>query len=175
SARGMHVVSSRTAGIPKPTHFHPPVFELFPLSVALSTMGIAIRCLWAAYITTKFPDPTAFKEGLPEVVVEAAEPLEMAVPTPDPPEYALVTVVASTHELTSCPKPTAEAMCEMPVGPVTAMEAVPVIPVSPEPAIEAVRELSVCSELSVLPVIVKESKPELAVSLSVLMLLLSLN
>ncbi len=42
SVRDAPLVSARTAGIPKPTHFNPPVPELILLSEALPMMGIAL-------------------------------------------------------------------------------------------------------------------------------------
>ncbi len=42
SVRDAPLVSACAAGIPKPTHFSPPVPDLIPLSVVLPTMGIAL-------------------------------------------------------------------------------------------------------------------------------------
>ncbi|KAI2666495.1 Transcription initiation factor TFIID subunit 2 [Labeo rohita] len=52
SVRDAPLVSARAAGIPKPTHFTPPVCELIPPSAARSIMGTALWCVWAAYTTT---------------------------------------------------------------------------------------------------------------------------
>ncbi len=51
--RDAPLVSARAAGIPKSTHFSPPVTELIPLSVVLPIMGITLWCIWAAYTTTE--------------------------------------------------------------------------------------------------------------------------
>ncbi|KAL1264177.1 hypothetical protein QQF64_004532 [Cirrhinus molitorella] len=56
------LMSARSAGIPRPTHLTPPLLELIPLSTAL---------------------PIITAEA-PEVAVEAAETLEVAVPTSAP-------------------------------------------------------------------------------------------
>ncbi len=72
--RDAPLVSARAAGIPKPTHFSPPVPELIPLSVVLPTMGIALWCIWAAYTTTETLETAAATEMNPEVVADAAEP-----------------------------------------------------------------------------------------------------
>ncbi len=47
---------ARAAGIPKPTHFNPPVPALIPLSDTLPMIGIALCCIWAAYTTTELPE-----------------------------------------------------------------------------------------------------------------------
>ncbi len=60
SVRDAPLVSSHAAGIPKPTLLSPPVFELFPLSVALPTMGIALWCVWAAFTTAEVPGPATY-------------------------------------------------------------------------------------------------------------------
>ncbi len=67
-------MSARAAGIPKLTHFSPPVPELIPLPVVLPTMGIALWCIWAAYTTTETLETAAATEMSPEVAADAAEP-----------------------------------------------------------------------------------------------------
>ncbi len=74
SVRDAPLVSARTAGIPKPTHFSPPVPELIPLLVVLPTMGIALWCIWAAYTTTEILEMAAATKMSPEVAADAAEP-----------------------------------------------------------------------------------------------------
>ncbi|KAL0163860.1 hypothetical protein M9458_039613, partial [Cirrhinus mrigala] len=157
------LASSHAAGIPKPTHLCPPVFELFPLSVALSTMGIALWCVWAAYTTAETPEKATSTEGLPEAAAEATEPPEAVVPIPDPPEVAayaaeppeaassisaLVIIVASTCELLVRPDPASEAVYECPV---MAVEAVCELSSCSDTAMEAIcelRKLLPCPELA---------------------------
>ncbi len=74
SVRDAPLVSARAAGIPKPTHFSPPVPELIPLPVVLPTMGIALWCIWAAYTTTEILETAAATKMSPEVAADAAEP-----------------------------------------------------------------------------------------------------
>ncbi len=74
SVRDAPLVSACAAGIPKPTHFSPPVPELIPLPVVLPTMGIALWCIWAAYTTTEFLETAAATKMSPEVAADAAEP-----------------------------------------------------------------------------------------------------
>ncbi len=74
SVRDAQLVSARAAGIPKPTHFSPPVPELIPLPVVLPTMGIALWCIWAAYTTTEILETAAATKMSPEVAADAAEP-----------------------------------------------------------------------------------------------------
>ncbi len=74
SVRDAPLVSARAAGIPKPTHFSPPVPELIPLPVMLPTMGIALWCIWAAYTTTEILETAAATKMSPEVPADAAEP-----------------------------------------------------------------------------------------------------
>ncbi len=74
SVRDAPLVSARAAGIPKSTHFSPPVPELIPLSVVLPTMGITLWCIWAAYTTTETLETAAATEMSPEVAADAAEP-----------------------------------------------------------------------------------------------------
>ncbi len=66
------LVSARTAGIPKPIHFSPPVPELIPLSVVLPTMGITLWCIWATYTTTETLETAAATAVSPEVAADAA-------------------------------------------------------------------------------------------------------
>ncbi len=68
-------MSVRTAGIPKSTHFGPPVPELISLSEALPMIGIALCCIWAAYTTTGLPEVATSTVMSPEVAADAAEPL----------------------------------------------------------------------------------------------------
>ncbi len=86
--RDAPLVSARAAGIPKPTHFSPPFPELIPLSVALSTMGIALWCVWAAFTTAEPPEMAVPAPDPPEVAAEAAEPPEVVVSVLDSPEVA---------------------------------------------------------------------------------------
>ncbi len=74
SVRDAPLVSAIAAGIPKPTHFSPPVPELIPLPVVLPTMGIDLWCIWAAYTTTEILETTAATKMSPEVAADAAEP-----------------------------------------------------------------------------------------------------
>ncbi len=88
-------MSARAAGIPKPAHFNPPVPALIPLSEALSMMGIALCCVWAAYTTLELPQAMAPAEASLEVAVHAVEPPEATVLTSAP-----CVVVAPSN---SCP------------------------------------------------------------------------
>ncbi len=74
SVRDAPLVSACAAGIPKPTHFSPPVPELISLPVVLPTMGIALWCIWAAYTTTEILETAAATKMSPEVAADAAEP-----------------------------------------------------------------------------------------------------
>ncbi len=53
-------------------HADLPVPELIHLSVALPTMGIALWCIWAAYITTEPLEMAASSVMSPEVAADAA-------------------------------------------------------------------------------------------------------
>ncbi len=75
--RDAPLVSARAAGIPKPTHSSPPVPELIPPSKVLPLMGIAFRCVWAAFTTTEFQEVAASTVMSPEVAAVAAEPPEI--------------------------------------------------------------------------------------------------
>ncbi len=95
--RDAPLVSACAAGIPKPTHFSPPVPELIPLHVVLPTMGIALWCIWAAYTTTETLETAAATEMSPEVAADAAEPPEAAVLASAP-----CMVVAPSNVLSAC-------------------------------------------------------------------------
>ncbi len=74
SVRDAPLVSARAAGIPKPIYSNPPAPELFSLAEALTWMGVALCCVWAAYITHELSE-TAEAIILPFVVAaESAEP-----------------------------------------------------------------------------------------------------
>ncbi len=74
SVRDAPLVSARAAGIPKPIYSNPPVLELFSLAEALTWMGVALCCVWAAYITHELSE-TAAAIILPfKVAAESAEP-----------------------------------------------------------------------------------------------------
>ncbi len=106
-------MSARTAGIPKPTHFSPPVPELIPLPVVLPTMGIALWCIWAAYTTSELPQVMAPAAASPEVAARAAEPPEAAVLASAP-----CMVVAPSSVLSACHvmvKGTVDEHCTCPV------------------------------------------------------------
>ncbi len=90
-------MSARAAGIPKSTHFSPPVPELIPLSEALPMMGIALCCVWAAYTTSELPQVMAPAAASPEVAAHAAEPPEAAVLASAP-----CMVVAPSNVLSAC-------------------------------------------------------------------------
>ncbi len=79
--RDAPLVSTHTAGIPKPTHSSPPVPELISLSEVLPMMGIAVWCFWAAYTTTELSEVAASTTMSPEVAADAAEPHEVVVLT----------------------------------------------------------------------------------------------
>ncbi|KAL0203327.1 hypothetical protein M9458_001345, partial [Cirrhinus mrigala] len=157
--RDAPLVSARSAGIPKPTHLTPPVLELIPLSAALSIMGIALWCVWAAYTATESPEvaacaaeplevvasavasPEAMTPAAvsPELASEAAEPHEMGTSALAP---CTVVVPSDTHLAcgsSSCP---VLAMYELSAPPVMAMEAVTELSVRPVTAMEPVIELS---------------------------------
>ncbi len=72
SVRDAPLVSVRTAGIPKSTHFDPPAPELITLSEALPRMGIALCCIWAAYTSSELPQGMAPAAAPPEVAAHAA-------------------------------------------------------------------------------------------------------
>ncbi len=74
------LLSVRAAGIPKPAPIpsSPYVPELISLFEALPRMGIAFRCVWAAYTTTESPKAAAHTVVSSEVVADAAEPPEVA-------------------------------------------------------------------------------------------------
>ncbi len=91
------LVSARTAGIPKPAHFNPPVPELIPLSEALPMMGITLCCIWAAYSTTDLSQAMAPAAASPEVAAHAAKPPEVAVLASAP-----CMVVAPSNVLSAC-------------------------------------------------------------------------
>ncbi len=106
-------MSARAAGIPKSTHFSPPVSELIPLSEALPMMGIALCCVWAAYTTSELPQVMAPAAASPEVAAHAAEPPEVAVLASAP-----YIVVAPSNVLSACHvtvKGTIDEHCTCPV------------------------------------------------------------
>ncbi len=168
SVRDAPLVSARAAGIPKPTHFSPPVPELIPLPVVLPTMGIALWCIWAAYTTTETLE-TAATEMSPEVAADAAEPPgvvvhaavfpeatpaavspEVAAEAAEPPEAAVLSlipcmVVAPSTALAPCPVTAKKAVCELSPCPVTVKEAVCELSPCPVTAKKAVCELLSCS------------------------------
>ncbi|KAI2651157.1 Transposon Ty3-I Gag-Pol polyprotein [Labeo rohita] len=57
SVRDAPLMSTLSAGIPKPTHLTPPVPELISTPAALPIMGIALWFVRAAYATTESPEP----------------------------------------------------------------------------------------------------------------------
>ncbi|KAL0149000.1 hypothetical protein M9458_055615 [Cirrhinus mrigala] len=152
SSSSIQLEGCTLAGIPKPTYLSHPVFERWPLSVALPIMRIAIGCVRAAFTTAEIPEPSMPTEGSPEVAAEAAEPPEMVDPTSgpevvaeaaEPPEAvtftsALVPVVAPTSELLSCPVP---ATYELFARSITAIDAVSELSACPVTAMEAISEL----------------------------------
>ncbi|ROK35860.1 hypothetical protein DPX16_17603 [Anabarilius grahami] len=73
------LVSVRTAGIPRPTHFSPLAPELIPLSAKLPIMGVALWCIWAAYTTTESPEVVAYAAEPPEVAALASAPCVVVV------------------------------------------------------------------------------------------------
>ncbi len=143
SVRDAPLVSARAAGIPKSTHFSPPVPELIPLSVVLPTMGITLWCIWAAYTTTETLETAAATEMSPEVAADAAEPPgvvahasvfseatptavspEVAADAAEPPEAAVLSlapcmVVAPNNSGPVCPitvEGTVDKHCTCPVN-----------------------------------------------------------
>ncbi len=112
------LVSARAAGIPKSTHFSPPVPELIPLSEALPMMGIALCCVWAAYTTSELPQVMAPAAASPEVAAYAAEPPEAAVLV-----SSLCMVVAPKNVLSTCHVAVKETVTEHYLSPgVTTVE-----------------------------------------------------
>ncbi len=180
-------MSARAAGIPKPTHFGPPVPELIPLPVVLPTMGIALWCIWAAYTTTEILETAAATKMSPEVAADTAEPPgvvvhaavfpkvtpaavspEVAADAAEPTEAAVLPlipcmVVAPSNTLAACHvtiKGTItelSAFVETPDG--TAVEPLEVAASTAEPP-----EVSVVStyQLSPCPVTAKEAVCELS-------------
>ncbi len=146
SVRDAPLVSARTAGIPKPTHFNPPVPELIPLSEALAMVGIALCCVWAVYTTTELPQAMAPAAAYPEVVAHAAEPLEAAVLASAP-----CMVVATSNVLSACRVAVK--------GTVTTVEPPEVVATTAEPS-----EVSVVSTHQLLscPVAARRAVPELS-------------
>ncbi len=113
SVRDAPLVSARAAGIPKSTHFSPPVPELIPLSEALPMMGIALCCVWAGYTTSELPQVMAPAAASPEVAAHAAEPPEAAVLASAP-----CIVVVPSNVLSACHvtvKGTIDEHCTCPV------------------------------------------------------------
>ncbi len=98
SVRDAPLVSARAAGIPKPTHFSPPVPELIPLSKALPMMGITFWCVWASYTTTAPPEVAASTIAFLEVAADAAEPFEVVVPAIVFPEAEVAAHAAEPFE-----------------------------------------------------------------------------
>ncbi len=112
------LVSARAAGIPKSTHFSPPVPELIPLSEALPMMGIALCCIWAAYTTSELPQVMAPAAASPVVAAYAAEPPEAAVLV-----SSLCMVVAPKNVLSTCHVAVKETVTEHYLSPgVTTVE-----------------------------------------------------
>ncbi len=68
-------MSTRAAGIPKPTHSSPSVPELILLFEALPMMGIILCCIWVVYTTTELPVVATSTGMSSEVAADAAKPL----------------------------------------------------------------------------------------------------
>ncbi len=117
-----------------------------------------------------FPDGTAVEP--PEVAASAAEPPEVSVVSVCESLSCPVTAMEAVCDSSFCPVMAMEAVCDSSSYPVMATEAALEHLSCSEPAEKAISELSPHSEtamvsdfeLSVLPVSVKESKPELLVS-----------
>ncbi len=179
SVRDAPLVSVRTAGIPKSTHFGPLVPELIPLFEALPMMGIALCCVCAAYTTTELPEVAKSTVMSPEVAADAAEPQgivvlaavlseamalaaassEVAAHAAEPPEAAMLVsapgmVVAPNNVLPACHVTVKETVTELHLPPgVTTVE-------PPEVAASAAElpEVSVVSTYQVLPCSVTAKK-----------------
>ncbi|KAL0203330.1 hypothetical protein M9458_001348, partial [Cirrhinus mrigala] len=174
--RDAPLVSAHSAGIPKPTHLTPPVLELIPLSAALSIMGIALWCVWAAYTATESPEVAACAAEPLEVVASAVASPEAMTPAAVSPELAseaaephetgtsalapcTVVVPSDTHLAcgsSSCP---VLAMYELSAPPVMAMEAVTELSAHPVMAMEAICDHCAC------PIAAKQAVYELPVCL----------
>ncbi len=116
SVRDAPLVSARAAGIPKPTHFSPPVPELIPLPVVLPTLGIALWCIWAAYTTTETLETAAATEMSPEVAADAAEPPGVVVHAAVFPEATPAAVSPEVAADARCRVPRGDARCSFSRG-----------------------------------------------------------
>ncbi len=147
-------MSVRTAGIPKSTHFDPPVPELITLSEALPGWGSryvafgphtpSLNCPRGWHLLQNLPKRWCSPQPLarwwrPAIVLSAGhvttvEPPEVAALAVEPPEVSVV----SSCELSPCPVTAGKAVCELSPSPVTAMEAVCELSPCPVTAMEAV-------------------------------------
>ncbi len=180
-------MSARAAGIPKPTHFSPPVPELIPLPVVLPTMGIALWCIWAAYTTTEILEMAAATKMSPEVAADAAEPPgvvvhaavfpeatpaavspEVAADAAEPTEAAVLPlipcmVVAPSNALAACQVTVKGTITELSAS-VETQNGTAVVPLEVAASTAEPPEVSVVStyQLSPCPVTAKEAVCELS-------------
>ncbi len=180
-------MSARAAGIPKPTHFSPPVPELIPLHVVLPTMGIALWCIWAAYTTTEILETAAATKMSLEVAADAAEPPgvvvhaavfpgatpaavspEVAADAAEPTEAAVLPlipcmVVAPSNALAACQVMVKGTITELSAS-VETQDGTAVEPLEVAASTEEPPEVSVVStyQLSPCPVTAKEAVCELS-------------
>ncbi len=135
----------RAAGIPKPTHFNPPAPALISLSDALSMMGIALCCIWAAYTTTELPEVATSTVMSPEVAADAVEPLGV-VTLAAVLSKAMALASASSEEVAHAPERPEVAVLTSALGMVVAPRVV--LSACRVAVKETVTELSLCPEFT---------------------------
>ncbi len=129
-------MSACAAGIPKPTHFSPPVPELIPLSEVLPMMGIAFWCVWAAYTTTELTETAASAMISLEVAAEAAEPSEVVVHAAAFPKAMVPAAVSPEVAAHATEPPEAAVLASVPCVVVAPSNALPAHPVTVEGTVD---------------------------------------